>query len=268
MRCNYNCKFCLEQKTEEEQKNYIDELTELSYTKERLFLAMLHSRLAFGIERINFSGGDPLVNKPKQLTEEIAMAKGLGFSKITILTNGALLDKELVDSYAAAGLTNLTVSIHTRDADNYNELTQPKSKKDYHEHIKEMMRYAAQKPGLTVRINAAKTKDYTESVDDLIDFAKELGVQEITINEMIPANDFSRQQYEPIGNEIRGYEKTEERAWGLSLYSPKGESKGPSVAICRFGGEDFAESQSKDLYLLPNGTLSQYLFDRGEGITY
>jgi len=133
--------------------------------------------------------------------------------------------------------------------------------------LDELTRYATSKPNLTVRINIAKTKNFTEPVDSLVEWAKQLGVQEVTINEMIRANQFSKEEFEPLGGTIRGYEKTKELGWGLTLYAPV-EGNGPSVAICRFGDESFAEKQSKDLYLLPNGSLSQYLFERGGGIDY
>ena len=40
-----------------------------------LFFAMLHARMAFGIKEINFSGGDPLINRPQDLIDEIKLAK-------------------------------------------------------------------------------------------------------------------------------------------------------------------------------------------------
>ncbi|MCX6744968.1 MAG: radical SAM protein [Candidatus Parcubacteria bacterium] len=267
LRCNYNCRFCLEQTSDEEQKKYIEEYANLSYSLERLRFAMLYARMAFGLDEINFSGGDPLVNKPAQLAEEIKMAKEIGFSHITILTNGSLLTKELIDSFVDAGLTNLTVSLHTADKKNFNYLVRPKSGKDYYDHTVEMVKYAATKPNLIVRINTAKTKDFTESAEDLIAWAKNLGVQQITINEMIRANEFSEEQYEPLGQTLNGYVKTYEIDWGLTLYAPE-KGEGPSVAICRFGDKNFATEQKKDLYVLPNGTLSQYLFETKGGIEY
>lgn len=65
-----------------------------------------------------------------------------------------------------------------------------------------MIQYATTKQGLTVRINTAVLKDYTESIAELITRSRELGVQEITINEMIKANEFSIQQYVALDDEI------------------------------------------------------------------
>jgi len=266
-RCNYNCRFCLEQNSDEEQKQYLDEFASYNYSLEKLKFAMLYAKMAFQIKEINFSGGDPLVNNPKQLIEEIKIAKQIGFEKITILTNGALLTTDLIDAYCEAGLTNLSISLHTSNKENYDYLVMAKDKKSHYEHVVKMLKYASGKQGLLVRINSAKTKHFTEPIAELIQWAKKLGVQEITINEMIMANQFSIEEHEPINNEIAGYDKISEQHWGLSLFkSPNSDD--PSVAICRFGKEDFASEQSKDLYLLPNGKLSQYLFEKGPGISY
>jgi len=142
LRCNYNCRFCLEQTSNGEQNKYIEEYASLNYSLERLRFAMLYAKMAFGIEEINFSGGDPLVNKPNQLIEEIKIAKEIGFHQITILTNGALLTRELIDGYCDAGLTNLTVSLHTSNKSNFNYLVRPKDQKDYYDHTVEMVKYA------------------------------------------------------------------------------------------------------------------------------
>lgn len=267
MRCNQNCRFCLEQTRNADQLAFINDYADISYTQEDLLQAMLYARSSFGIREINFSGGEPLVNRNKELVQEIEMARAVGFPQITVLTNGSLLTKELIDAYLEAGLTNLTVSIHAISPENHTFLTRPKNGKSYHENVVEMARYAAT-TGLIVRVNVAMTKDYAESIDEWVDFAGELGIQQLTLNELIPANDFAREQYMPLSVEsLHGYEKTLELAWGLTIHSPE-QDAGPSLAICRFGGEDFVETQSKDIYLLPDGRLSPNLFDREQGISY
>ncbi len=268
MRCNNNCRFCLEQTCNKDQLAFIDDFASISYSPEDLLQSMLYARSAFDIKEINFSGGEPLVNKNKQLIEEIRMASEVGFPQITVITNGTLLSKELIDAYVDAGLTNLTVSIHSLDADNHTFLTRPKSGKNYHARIVEMTRYAAT-TGLIVRINAAMTRDYSEPIDEFVRFAEELGIQELTLNELIPANEFAQEQHIPIQDDtITGYDKVLELDWGLSLFKPESGQDGLSFAICRFGDKDFVEEQTKDIYLLPDGRLSPNLFDREAGISY
>jgi molybdenum cofactor biosynthesis enzyme MoaA len=266
MDCNYNCRFCLEQTASSEQNDFIKQNRSINYTQVRLESAMLYARDVLKIKEINFSGGEPLVNQPQALSEEISSARRIGFPQITILTNGSLLTPQLIDSYTDAGLTNLSVSLHTGDSTNYDYLTRSKDRMNHHQHVVDMINYATQNTPLRVRINVAKTKDYTEGIPELIKLAEDISVQEMTINEMIKANRFSTEQFETISDDmIPGYELIKELPWGLSLFK---EEKGRdlSIAICRFGGENFVKEQTKDVYFLPNGVLSPNLFDKTNGI--
>lgn len=69
-----------------------------------------------GVEKIRFSGGEPLIRK--DIVEIIEKTASLNFKDISITTNGILLAKYAEDLFNA-GLTRVNVSFDTLDPETY-----------------------------------------------------------------------------------------------------------------------------------------------------
>lgn len=80
---------------------------------------IIESARAIGAPKIGFTGGEPLLRE--DLAELIAHASGLGLS-VSIDTNGILLDGARARELAAAGISNINVSLDSPDARRHDRL--------------------------------------------------------------------------------------------------------------------------------------------------
>src|SRR5438477_3346845 len=62
-----------------------------------------------GVARLGLQGGEPL--KHPDIVEVVRYAKSLGFCKVSMSTNGFLLNRELIASLEAAGLDSIHISV-------------------------------------------------------------------------------------------------------------------------------------------------------------
>jgi len=251
-KCNAQCRFCFIQRLEVKDPaitDYLQEIRYVNYSKEKLFLAMLHARMAYNLNEILFTSyGDPLANAAAKLPEEVKTAKELGYPQITLLTNGLNLNEQRIDELCEAGLTNLTVSLHTKDPTKHKDLVRPLPDITL-EDILPQVQYALEK-GLTTRINVAYSNK-VESAEELIAWAEKLGVQQLTFIEMIPGNQWCVDNHRPLPEKIEGYIKTFELPWGLQVWQPKEGVEGPSVGLCSFGkNSPTFDEQEKNLMLV------------------
>lgn len=100
--CNNKCVFCLDGMPSKEDHTFMP------------FEAMreeLRRWSAEGHRSVGFLGGEP-TTYPK-ITEAVAYAKEVGFTRIALATNAMMLRREpFLDGLLAAGLTRVTVSMH------------------------------------------------------------------------------------------------------------------------------------------------------------
>ncbi len=111
-RCNVRCQMCFIHQLDKNlaidvgSLEFLQHVMNVEYSMSGLFKAMLHARIAYGLNEILFSSyGDPLANKPGLLPQEVALAKELGFSQITLLTNGIALSSRMLEELVDRGLT-------------------------------------------------------------------------------------------------------------------------------------------------------------------
>jgi len=77
-KCNYECKFCFHTA----KTSHVMSLPEL--------LAVLHQLREYGVEKINFAGGEPFLLPYRTLLGELVKgAKNMGFSSVSIISNGS-----------------------------------------------------------------------------------------------------------------------------------------------------------------------------------
>lgn len=106
-RCNSRCVFCLDGQATAAQRQPIA-FEELKREIRRW--------ADLGHRSVGFLGGEPTTYP--QLVEGVAYARQQGFSRITVATNGLRLHRpEYADELLAAGLTRVTVSLHSHRAE-------------------------------------------------------------------------------------------------------------------------------------------------------
>ncbi len=106
-RCNNFCVFCMSSMNRDQKEDWarperVQE--ELSHFYEK------------GCRAVGFLGGEPTVYP--QIIESIAYARGLGYERIALCTNGTRLSNaDFCRSLTEAGLTRVTLSIHSHRAE-------------------------------------------------------------------------------------------------------------------------------------------------------
>jgi cyclic pyranopterin phosphate synthase len=135
--------------------------------------------IPFGIKKIRFTGGEPLVRKGlEDLVKMVAEIDGV--EDISITTNGIFL-AEKARQLADNGLNRVNVSLDTLDPEKFKKLTRGGDLSKVLKGIE-----AAQKAGLNpVKINCVKTADFNRSEQEkLKSFCTENGLQLRYIRQM------------------------------------------------------------------------------------
>lgn len=117
-RCNLRCVYCMPENgvvqiPHEEILTY-DEITRIS-----------RCMTGLGIRKIKLTGGEPLIRK--NCATLVRMLKELpGIEKVTLTTNGVLLEEQIAD-LAEAGLDDINISLDTLNAAEFAKVTRRKS---------------------------------------------------------------------------------------------------------------------------------------------
>jgi uncharacterized protein len=169
--CNANCVFCSVDEGKDSKKSY-DFVVEKDYLVEET-AKLLKFKGKEGIHIYINPHGEPLLYY--DIVELIRDLKKIEFvDEITIITNGMLLTKELIDELAKAGLSTLNISISGYEIDKAKELM---STKAYDiDKIKEILKYAKDKIKVIITpvwIDGLNDKE----IEKLIQFAKEDGLE-------------------------------------------------------------------------------------------
>lgn len=108
---NLNCKHC-----------YIDRflpLTENIFSKRQVAKIFEHFK-ARGVSRVAFIGGEPLMNTYRVI-EMLKLGKNY-FRRFSLLTNGLLLEKALLDHLTDLGLNEIQINLLSFNEQEYNDL--------------------------------------------------------------------------------------------------------------------------------------------------
>lgn len=120
--CNEKCKFCYYIQTVKDR----DLEKDLSTQEVKHRISHIHSK---GIQTLEFTGGEPTIRT--DLVELISYAKSLGFKSISMITNGLrTANFEYAKKLADAGLDDVLISIHGKDAQVHDEVTETKGSFD------------------------------------------------------------------------------------------------------------------------------------------
>lgn len=133
----------------------------------------------FGVEKIAFSGGEPLMRK--DLIEIASYASGLGFKSVNVATNGTLIDTRIAKLFKKANL-NVQVSIDGDISKIHDELRGDKGAFDRAIcGIKLLM-----EEGVNTSVCTTATKLNVDRMPDIIQFMQNLGVKNHRIQIIMP----------------------------------------------------------------------------------
>src|SRR5437016_1544661 len=112
-RCNLRCEYCMP----EDDYVWLPREDVLHFEE---ISALVDLFMAFGVDRIRLTGGEPLLRRDlPALVRMIAEKPGLG--DLALTTNGVLLADQAA-ALKAAGLKRLTISLDTLRADRFRKL--------------------------------------------------------------------------------------------------------------------------------------------------
>jgi GTP 3',8-cyclase len=159
-RCNINCLYC-------HHDGMV--LSKEEMTSDEIFQILKISK-SLGVEKIRFSGGEPLIRN--DIIDIVEKTASLNFKDISITTNGILLGKYAEDLFNA-GLNRVNISFDTLDPDTYKKITS----KNYLNEAKKGILKAVEVGLNPVKLNMVVMKGINDNeVMEMFDFAKENGL--------------------------------------------------------------------------------------------
>jgi cyclic pyranopterin phosphate synthase len=188
-RCDFRCVYCMAENMTFLPKADLLTLEEL----DRLCSAFVLK----GVRKLRLTGGEPLVRRGiMTLVQSLArhLADG-ALDELTLTTNGSQLPKYAAE-LAACGVKRINVSLDTLDPDKFRAITRWGELAKVLEGID-----AAQRAGLSVKINAVALKGVNEDeLPVMIAWAHGRGM-DLTVIEVMPLGDVGEQrldQYLPL----------------------------------------------------------------------
>ena len=158
----------------------IDEIARLT----RVFVGL-------GIEEVRLTGGEPTLRRDlPEIISRLAPLGASGLRSLSLTTNGILLPR-LAPALAEAGLTRINVSLDTLDAAKFRAITRWGDLDRVMSGLK-----AAQRAGLSIKINAVALKGVNESeIHSLVRWSHDEGM-DITFIEVMPMGDIEPDRYD------------------------------------------------------------------------
>lgn len=111
--CNFRCVYC----SPAEGTPYFDREDHL---KPAEYDRLLQIFASLGVQHVRLTGGEPLIHPG--LLDRVRCAKSAGIPKVSLSTNGYLLDR-LAGALAEAGVSRINVSLDSLKADRFTRIT-------------------------------------------------------------------------------------------------------------------------------------------------
>jgi cyclic pyranopterin phosphate synthase len=117
-RCNFRCPYCMPEDQFADDAVFLSKNERLRFEEiERIARAFL----SLGVRKLRLTGGEPLLRR--DLPQLVRMLRGIpGVEDLALTTNGVLLPR-LAAALREAGLSRLTVSLDTLDAETFRKLS-------------------------------------------------------------------------------------------------------------------------------------------------
>ncbi len=222
--CNLKCSYCLPPKS---NINCKSQLTSTEICK------IIHSASQFGVNKIRFTGGEPLLHKDIALLVKHASAQSQ-INSINITTNGVLL-KDKLPLLMPNGLTGINVSIDSLEKTKYENVTGKNKLSEVLSGIEHALLFQ----NLEVKINVVVMSGFNHN--EIIPFIEYFKSMPITLRfiEVMPfnGNDSSISQNflssDQIINEIRNHLPQHENCSGTKTeyYSIKYPNHPLKIAV-------------------------------------
>lgn len=245
--CTYNCSMCHKEGIHSKKENLL--------TNEDFAYIYEIANKEYGINKVNLTGGDPLLRDDIQ---DLLIKLKQKNAKITMTTNGYLLDKNIEIGNL---LNKLNISVHSLNKEKFEELC---GKKDSFEKvINNIKMFRAQYPTLNIGINTTIIKGINsdeKEIEELIEMAWLLKV-ELKFIELYPKNakEFVPiHTLEPILKKLGFYiVKSEFRK---NIYTNKKQiitlTRCTCSVVCDKANKKEACKNNNDLYITPDGKIS------------
>ena len=168
-KCNLRCRYCMPPQGVPPRRH--EDLLSLEQLAEAARAAV-----GLGVTKIRLTGGEPLVRRGiVELVRMIASIEGL--EQLALTTNGTLLAPR-THELRAAGLDSVNVSLDTRDADRYREITRGGSLQDALAGI-----HAARAEGFPLKVNMVVLDDESRrEIESMREFCASIGARLQLIN--------------------------------------------------------------------------------------
>lgn len=245
--CTYNCSMCHKEGIHSKKENLL--------TNEDFAYIYEIANKEYGINKVNLTGGDPLLRDDIQ---DLLIKLKQKNAKITMTTNGYLLDKNIEIGNL---LNKLNISVHSLNKEKFEELC---GKKDSFEKvINNIKMFRTQYPTLNIGINTTIIKGINsdeKEIEELIEMAGLLKV-ELKFIELYPKNakEFVPiHTLEPILKKLGFYiVKSEFRK---NIYTNKKQiitlTRCTCSVVCDKANKKEACKNNNDLYITPDGKIS------------
>lgn len=171
-RCNLRCIYCMP----EEGVKSLSHAEILTYDE---ILRICRCGAELGIRKIKLTGGEPLVRKGcASLAGQIKAITGI--EKVTLTTNGILLEEQL-DDLLKAGIDAINISLDTLDP----ELFKKVARRDDLDKVLKGIEAALTHPGLSLKINSVPVIKEKENFIAVAELAKKYPIH-VRFIEMMP----------------------------------------------------------------------------------
>src|SRR5215212_12225231 len=170
--CNLKCEMC----------NHWRETREPPVSAER-FKEIICELGEMGTTKIHLSGGEPMLRP--QIPEFIELASSLGI-KVTMTTNGTLVDKEKAKRLVEGGLRGVNISIDSPIRKMHEKIRGVEGAFKATTKAVELFRRYKHKGKLTIRINTVVSRTNYQTLETLPDLVHQLGADGINL---IPVDD-------------------------------------------------------------------------------
>jgi radical SAM protein with 4Fe4S-binding SPASM domain len=170
--CNLKCEMC----------NHWRETREPPVSAER-FKAIICELGDMGTRKIHISGGEPMLRP--QIPEFVELASSLGI-KVTMTTNGTLVNKVIAKRLVEGGLRGVNISIDSPLRKMHEKIRGVEGAFKATTRAVELFRRYRHKGKLTIRINTVVSRTNYQTLETLPDLAHRLGADGINL---IPVDD-------------------------------------------------------------------------------
>lgn len=146
------------------------------------YVKILSALLQVGFNRVNFTGGEPMLNKDWDLL--VCIAKEMGFESVEMTTNATLIGSYLRQHRNFPNsLDRLIISLDTYDSIMYSQIIGSNHSLDVIVHDIKELRKA--NPNLKLSANCVLYKDNSINFEKYIDFVRDLGFDSVTFLDLV-----------------------------------------------------------------------------------